>query len=1234
MSDLATQLLETITASAESATRAREASTPAFLELGDEIEGRYRIEELLGTGGTARVWLARDAVEDRHVALKEIEVMPASVPDEEEESALMFRREFFAMKRLQHPFTVKVYDCGLLPSGNRYITMERVEGVDLRARVRERPLDSAEAFDLLMRMAQILAFIHARLFVHCDIKADNVRLLPDGSIKLMDFGLMHQLGTPTMGRLWGTAAYIAPEWVGGAAIDGRADLYSLGVLGFFAVTGQHPFHAATVQELLRAHRIMPPPLPSSLAPAPLHPELTRVLLRLLAKDPADRFQTANDLVAALGAVSDMIPSEEPLAARASYLHVATVVGRKNEAARLEEALVRAERGEARALLIGAPAGTGKSRLLSELELYAKLSDVAFAFGQCHAEGLAPLAPLRRALRLLLPVTPADLVERIREPLALLLPPEYASPEVRGSARPVFDTDARGAPAEPAPSRRRIVRTPAEEKWIVFEALSLWLTELAKLRPFVLCFEDLHWADDATVEHLNVIIRALQGTRGLVCGTFRVGELTRLSPLYQTVYAGAAEILELLPLSREHLRELVALALPGFEAPEAFVLNLHAATHGNVFFATECLRALVEQGALRRVHGSWFAHGDLAKVALPGSIGEAIGLRLATLSPEHLDFLQRTAPAGRVLDMTLLRAAAEPESDEKLFSSLDEAVERQFLQYSAGQYHFTHDTVHKTIYDATPEANRRRHHGRIAEHLERSAGRTPEGARAIGYHFARSHEPARAIAPLLFASQHLLAHSGMLAGYRILKEAESLLEAHPDYPNRTELQVAAWGKLIEVGYSSDTPASFFFAEKLFSYWSTAVDMDAGRAIVHRRKGEKNLYREIPVRANMSAEEAFLKRAEYRILQSIALAIMGRTAEFQKVLEKADLDGDSDSPFRAAAYIAKGGLTAHTGHFAGIVDELQGHLEVLRAFHAEKIGAPARLSWALAMGSYFLNMNLALMGKEMEPRATDDGMSIAAELGFIELRIYHVFSKLVRASFIGDQSSFAPHYSEMNDWMRRLGSPSLPERNLAIYTPPYYLERGEIDLATAIVQRGIHISENVLPGDAWLKLYVAVYRGCLLVLRREYDLAHTALTHAIREAHARDFRMETYALVYLSRLERLRGDLAAAREAAELALARATAPLHANPFDEILARRAIADLVHGSAGDRELEIAREVAEGSGNVLQHGITLLTLAERRAGTHPGGACALLALAQKYLTAAGALGWLQKAERLRGSWS
>ena len=177
---------------------------------GAEIGGRYRIERLLGAGGMGRVWLAEDLLERRKVGFKEMQISPGSTPVQAEMSVLLFRREFFAMKKLQHPGTVKVFDCGILGSGNRYITMEVVGGEDLSERLKQRPLSSDDVYRILAELAQILAFVHARLFVHCDIKAANVRLLESGSVKLMDFGVMHQLGTPSSGWVQGTPTYMAP----------------------------------------------------------------------------------------------------------------------------------------------------------------------------------------------------------------------------------------------------------------------------------------------------------------------------------------------------------------------------------------------------------------------------------------------------------------------------------------------------------------------------------------------------------------------------------------------------------------------------------------------------------------------------------------------------------------------------------------------------------------------------------------------------------------------------------------------------------------------------------------------------------------------------------------------------------------------------------------------------------------------------------------------------------------
>lgn len=1197
---------------------------------GAEVGGRYRIERLLGMGGMARVWLAEDREQRMPVAFKEMLVPKETSGAELEESTLLFRREYYAMRKLQHPGTVRVFDCGVMETGNRYITMEVVSGEDLCDVAARQPMSYRDVHHTLTRMAQILGFVHSRLFVHCDVKAENVRITSVGDVKLMDFGIMHPLGTRASGKVWGTPEYMAPEWHDRGIIDGRSDLYSLGVLAFFLLTQTTPFRTQEMAGAVLADDLAEPA--RALAEQPNHhPELAAIVLRLIERDPRSRFANAAELVSALCAMSGETVDEEPLAARASYLHLPAVVGRRRETEELSARLDGARLGEARALLLGAPAGVGKSRLIQELELEARDIDMPFALGQCRAEGLTARAPVEQALRALIPATPAALLDPLRPTLAKLLPTLGKSAE------------------EPAAAPARPARDASVEKIAVFEALSSWLRGLAEVQPFVLCLEDLHWADSATLETMNVIIRALHKSRGLVLGTFRSDELSRLSLAFQTVDEQLTDSLEVAPLSEEDLLVLVSLTLQGFRHASPLAKSLYQATGGNVFFATECLRALIEEGRLQRRLGSWIATDELAAHQLPRSIREVVLARLSTLRPEQVEFFRRLAPAGRVLDMPLLQALGDVESSE-LFQLLDEGVERQFLQYSEGRYFFIHATVHEAIYESTPPELRRRCHGRIAEHLlANDEAKTAELARAIGYHFARSHEPDRAIAPLLQAASWALENKAMLEAFGLLEEAAGLLEEHPEVERRDERLIATWGQLIEVAYTSNTPACLRYAHKLFQHWDATVDLARGRAEVTAQlthlheeaepasRGELLtwLFRERPMGSLRTAEDVFLKRAEFRILESIALAITGRTAEFAAGLARTAEDHPTSSPYGAAASVAIGGLTSHTGHFRGAVAEMRHHVGALRDFTAQVTATPRRLEWALGMGAYFMNMNLALMGTPLDERATADGFAIADRLGFAELRIYHLFSQIVRASFIGDGAAFQPPFAEMNELMRKLGNPRLPERNLAIYTPPYYLERGELELLRAVLQRGERLSK-ILPGDRWLKLYVQVYRVCLHVALTESGAAaptperdaevDAEIDEALAQTRASDFRMETLVWVYKARLERVRGQREAAEESAAAALARAVDPLRANPFDEILARRALAELRQGEAGIAELERALALAVSTGNVLQEAIAHLSLAERQ----PDRARQHLELAEAKFQAARADRWLQRARAHR----
>jgi hypothetical protein len=247
----------------------------------------------------------------------------------------------------------------------------------------------------------------------------------------------------------------------------------------------------------------------------------------------------------------------------------------------------------------------------------------------------------------------------------------------------------------------------------------------------------------------------------------------------------------------------------------------------------------------------------------------------------------------------------------------------------------------------------------------------------------------------------------------------------------------------------------------------------------------------------------------------------------------------------------------------------------------------------MGGYMMNMTLALRGEPLDVQATRDGYAVAEAHGFTEVRAFHLFSVVTRAAFTGDGAAFVPAFTEKTDLVRRLGNPRLMERNLALFTPPYYLERGEHEHVAAVVSRAETLA-RVLPEDRWLQCHVQVYQACRDVLFEDVAAARKSLPKALAAAREGGLRMETLLRVYQSRFEREQGNLLAATAAAEAALTRALDPVRSNPWDEIVARRALATLQPGDEGTANLRRALALAELTGNVLQMGLVHLALAER----------------------------------------
>ncbi|WP_165990240.1 serine/threonine-protein kinase, partial [Streptomyces sp. YIM 98790] len=268
------------------------------------IHGRYELIEQIGRGGMGQVWRARDEALGRQVAVKCLQPLGGAQRDEEYLRSLRerFRREARVAASLQHRGITVVHDFGEY-DGTLYLVMELLDGQNLSEILTARqaePLPEPDIADIAHQVAAALAYTHAQGVVHRDLKPANVMRLADGTVKILDFGiarLAHDIGLnaklTSTGMAMGTPHYMSPEQISGAAVDHRSDLYSLGCVLYELATGAPPFDLGDPWAILVGHRETPPE-PLRAVRAELSPSLERLILGLLAKDPADRPEDAAD----------------------------------------------------------------------------------------------------------------------------------------------------------------------------------------------------------------------------------------------------------------------------------------------------------------------------------------------------------------------------------------------------------------------------------------------------------------------------------------------------------------------------------------------------------------------------------------------------------------------------------------------------------------------------------------------------------------------------------------------------------------------------------------------------------------------------------------------------------------------------------------------------------------------------------------------------------------------------
>ena len=251
--------------------------------------GRYEVQNLIAEGGMGHVYLARDPLVKRRVAVKLLKRLYTDDPG----VRYRFEKEAEAVAGLEHPTIVPVYDFGE-HRGQLYFVMRYVGGGTFRDRIMAGQVSLRSAAAVLLRVAEALDAAHHVGIVHRDIKPANILFDQQGEAYLSDFGIakgnegVEETGTTVLG----TPQYLSPEQAQGSQIDGRSDVYSLGVVGYHAIAGRPPFEAPTPMAMAMAHVMTEPPSIRDFAPT-LPPVANDVFNRVLAKDPADRYQSAS-----------------------------------------------------------------------------------------------------------------------------------------------------------------------------------------------------------------------------------------------------------------------------------------------------------------------------------------------------------------------------------------------------------------------------------------------------------------------------------------------------------------------------------------------------------------------------------------------------------------------------------------------------------------------------------------------------------------------------------------------------------------------------------------------------------------------------------------------------------------------------------------------------------------------------------------------------------------------------
>ncbi|MDM8521667.1 tetratricopeptide repeat protein [Anaerolineales bacterium HSG6] len=694
---------------------------------GQIIKEQYQIEEKVGQGRVSTVLRAKDIQKNKKVAIK---ILSAAFSVD---TIKRFVQQANQLISLNHDNIVKIFSCEQVDSYT-FMAEELLVGPNLYELLSADNNWRAETnlLEVAISLIVILEHAHRHGVIHGELKPENIFFTEQG-IKISGFGLgrlaegYNQFEAPIP---YLATTCLSPEQILGHPLDARTDLYAMGVVFYWVFTGEPPFIGGDA-EVMQAHLSTPPRPPRELNPD-LSPYLEHLILKLLAKNPNDRYTSAQQT----HHISNTLVMSSPDSSD-SARH-SPIVGRNSQLQSLQRYWEKSKEEQGQLVFISGEAGIGKTTLVNQFT--GQCNTPVFLIGQCNEQTHRAYSPFIEILQTYFTTVPPEFSNK--DSLNLL---RYFTPIVPELQR-IF-------PELSFPP----ILTPKQEQLRLMSNFTKFIKQATKQRPWLIVLENLHWADQNSLEMLRYLSHHLPTMNLLIIGTYRDVELEMGHPLLSTIRT----------LTNQHYYHQITLPrldevsvqqmlgnLWQADIPQPIAEKIYQHTAGNPSYIEEIAKGIVDDNQISWQHGKPHLP-DLATLELPQTIRDAVWRRISRLGADTQNLLRQAALLGQTFHFDDLKALTAL-SEWALLEHLDMALERQLLKElpnSDMQLQFSHAEIQRVLYADIGAVRRRLLHRQVGDILEKRFIDDPAlYAETLAHHFNKAGEFERAIDYSLQAAQ--------------------------------------------------------------------------------------------------------------------------------------------------------------------------------------------------------------------------------------------------------------------------------------------------------------------------------------------------------------------------------------------------------------------------------------------------------------------------------------------------